>query len=444
MKKLIILIMILFASTIVKAQVQTIKGTVKLTKPKESKTGDKILTINRSGVVTKSTVDVTGISSGSTFKVTGTGLPPSASTDDVYREGMVGIGEPVPAELLDVVGTSTTGGFKVDYTYADGGVTRVQVGENILSEIGVSGRTQGWMLDYFDNSVSMTEPMRGYIYAGDLTGAGVDNFTAGFGLADLTSTRFSRLVFNPAAEGNDTNWWGRFQSSNVAGDFSELVTRTNGVGIGHGLESQLDLYVNNVETDNSRLYITPHWFRFNNGNINLGNLWGINTYTEGYLIGDTMAKTGTAETTIGAPAFNVVVDADGTMSTTSIVYKTIKVSLTASEIINLSTTPIVAIAAPGVGKVIVVTNAVYKYNFGTVAFDNNGINVRLIGGNQYVESGAIINGVVDKIVVGNVITGLTAFTVLENTGIDILATADSVATGDGTLDVIISYSEITL
>jgi len=120
-----------------------------------------------------------------------------------------------------------------------------------------------------------------------------------------------------------------------------------------------------------------------------------------------------------------------------------KVSLTASQINAIGTTNVTAIAAPGVGKAIRIIDFAGRLNFGTVAFDNNALQIEPssgTGNHQYYIS-TFINGVANTIKTGTKydITG----NIVENTSMVIDGT-DSVAVGDGTVDLYITYEIITL
>ena len=134
-------------------------------------------------------------------------------------------------------------------------------------------------------------------------------------------------------------------------------------------------------------------------------------------------------------------------SVVDLLTKTIKVSLSASEINNLGTTPIEVIAAPGAGKYIKVLSGDYKLTWGSVAFDSNAIVIKTDGSNSY--HAGISNQNVDATedvfqTLTMPVESLSNLTQhIPNTKVVISGT-DSVATGDSTIDVYITYQIITL
>lgn len=125
--------------------------------------------------------------------------------------------------------------------------------------------------------------------------------------------------------------------------------------------------------------------------------------------------------------------------------KTVKVSLTASEIKNIGTTPIEAIATPGVGKFIrIVGEATLSLNWGSIAFDNNDINLDIVGSTTtgYRFWSGILNDTNDVLIKSKESSSIPN-DIVENAAINITGT-DSVATGDSIIDVYITYEIITL
>jgi hypothetical protein len=125
----------------------------------------------------------------------------------------------------------------------------------------------------------------------------------------------------------------------------------------------------------------------------------------------------------------------------------IKVSLTANQIKNLGTTPITAIPAQGVGTYIRVTSCDAFLNWNSVAFDGNIIYVGADGSTPYFELGSAFTNLTsqtaDSNASGQTKIGNNLNFMAKNTAIVISGT-DSVATGDSTIDVYITYEVITL
>lgn len=119
----------------------------------------------------------------------------------------------------------------------------------------------------------------------------------------------------------------------------------------------------------------------------------------------------------------------------------VKRTLTADEINNIGTTPVELIPAPGVGKSIIITRATAKYNFNTQQFDNN--TIEIIASNGIKKQFYIVNllNSTATIHVSCYIDNTGDF--VENDSIIAVGT-DSVAVGDSTLDIYITYEIITL
>lgn len=136
-------------------------------------------------------------------------------------------------------------------------------------------------------------------------------------------------------------------------------------------------------------------------------------------------------------------------STNSSGVSTVKVSVSSSEILNLFTTPKTLIAAPGLGKVLNVLRVYYKVNFGTVAYSNPSLSVVL--GTGVVTPFQIVNGlsnVLNVTTTSFVRPAMTTTVVNADFGYNnqelVLKAAAAPTSGDGTLDVYITYEVITL
>lgn len=125
--------------------------------------------------------------------------------------------------------------------------------------------------------------------------------------------------------------------------------------------------------------------------------------------------------------------------------KKIKYSLTASQINNLGTTPIDIIPAPGVGKIIEVVRAYAKLNWGSVAFNANymylGNTIITDEANNSIYS-EFLASTADKIKQISNYNSINSITV-ENAPLKLLGT-DSVAVGDSTVDIYVTYTITTL
>tara|TARA_B110000285_G_scaffold54254_1_gene61776 strand:+ start:19 stop:594 length:576 start_codon:yes stop_codon:yes gene_type:complete len=120
-----------------------------------------------------------------------------------------------------------------------------------------------------------------------------------------------------------------------------------------------------------------------------------------------------------------------------------KISLTAAQIKSLGTTPIDAIAAPGAGKYIRVSDCDGWLTWGSVAFDDNPITLTAVGAGD-------VQALDDYSLLAKTSTTNNRFGVyetvdpyVENAKLQVTGT-DSVLTGDSTVDIYISYEIITL
>ena len=119
----------------------------------------------------------------------------------------------------------------------------------------------------------------------------------------------------------------------------------------------------------------------------------------------------------------------------------VKVSLTASQINNIGTTPVLAIPAQGVGTVIQIISAIGKANSNTSPFDGT-INLKYSG--RSVPTMLFPNSL-KTTDVDIILTGIY-FGILEigqNEDLTISGT-DSTIVGDGTIDIYITYEITTL
>lgn len=122
------------------------------------------------------------------------------------------------------------------------------------------------------------------------------------------------------------------------------------------------------------------------------------------------------------------------------VYRT-KVSLTASQLKSIGTTPIELIPAPGAGKIINPIRYFASFNWGSVAFDTNDLIIETVGSSSTLATTAIVDDTADVIWSAGFGGGNNAL--VANAAVQIRGT-DSVASGDSTIDVYIIYEIITL
>lgn len=121
---------------------------------------------------------------------------------------------------------------------------------------------------------------------------------------------------------------------------------------------------------------------------------------------------------------------------------TVKVSLSSAEILALFTTPKVLVAAPGAGKILAPIRIVIKNNFGTEGYSGGPIlinlgTLNLLSNTTYQLS----NNAYDfRALTGNAANS----TNLSNTAITASVASSNPTLGDGTVDMYITYTTITL
>lgn len=161
---------------------------------------------------------------------------------------------------------------------------------------------------------------------------------------------------------------------------------------------------------------------------------------------------GTATVSYESPTAGLVYQADYSANYTdrSVVDKgfvdtrvnTIKVSLSAAQILTANSVPIEVVAAPGAGKIISVLSALCKFTYGTTQFDGGGL------GNLILDT--LTDPIMSTGVIGN---STSSFDVLSQAyggtqfapNLALLFKTDSDSTvGDSTIDLYITYSIITL
>jgi len=151
-------------------------------------------------------------------------------------------------------------------------------------------------------------------------------------------------------------------------------------------------------------------------------------------------------TLVGADIKSVIDYVDQEIDTITPIQKTIKRTLTSAEILNLFTTPIELVPAI-TGKLLVPQFLHQKYNHNTAAYTTSGLFRLGLGTISFVP----INFTPIVISADNA-QGLTNFTINQSTSgltyanlpIVVGATTANPASGDGTLDLYLTYLEITL
>lgn len=117
--------------------------------------------------------------------------------------------------------------------------------------------------------------------------------------------------------------------------------------------------------------------------------------------------------------------------------RTVKVSLTAAQIKTLNSAPITLVAAQGTGTIIKPIEIVLSYNYGTAVFDNLSIRGQFSASIIPIGVSSITQQSNDVLNYSRASTGSSSLAI--NQAFILTASADSVATGDGTMDVWLTY-----
>lgn len=124
----------------------------------------------------------------------------------------------------------------------------------------------------------------------------------------------------------------------------------------------------------------------------------------------------------------------------------IKITIDSADILTSNSSPIELIAAPGVGKIIFPTSALIVYNFGTAGYTTNTTtNLKLGLYHTLWTSPNLIAQAQDAVQFATLSeVGAVVAPVPSNTALTFTSSTGDPAAGDGTLDIYINYSIITL
>lgn len=153
---------------------------------------------------------------------------------------------------------------------------------------------------------------------------------------------------------------------------------------------------------------------------------------------------------IGVNSSNQVVLPNGAITPTGSVGLSVAVTLTAAQIIGLNLTPVVLVAAPGAGLVLVPEQLVFEMTTTSTQFTGGGVVAPVYHGATTALTGNTIPAAVITTTAGtsNTLLSLGAVangtTLTSNTGIDLYAATGNFAAGTGTAKVILYYKVITL
>jgi len=125
-----------------------------------------------------------------------------------------------------------------------------------------------------------------------------------------------------------------------------------------------------------------------------------------------------------------------------------KVSLSSTQILSVNSIPIELLPAPGTGKTYAILEVQLKLNYGTATYaGGTTINIQFANAGLTILSQATILASTTSrmgIMSRTATSGAIATQYLENTAVYITTAASNPTTGDGTLDVYVTYKIITL
>jgi len=163
-------------------------------------------------------------------------------------------------------------------------------------------------------------------------------------------------------------------------------------------------------------------------------------YTNSTAVGTNAEPTASNQVVLGNSSVTEVVMGNGEILNN---IKRVKVSLTATNVNNIGTTPITAITNPGTGFVINVISAFASLTYGATAFDNNTLDLETSGaGGTLFTWSSFLDSTADNLKTADR-TSASDDDLIANTAV-VLTGTDSVATGDSTVDVYITYEIIEL
>lgn len=132
---------------------------------------------------------------------------------------------------------------------------------------------------------------------------------------------------------------------------------------------------------------------------------------------------------------------------TSAFRNTVRLALTAAQIITSHSVPVSLVAAPGAGKVLILEWLTFQFKFGTVQFTGGGA----LGAVQHGQTANLLSGAVAQATIQAAASAFisagapaAALALGTNLGIDILTAGADFAAGDSTAIVTATYTTLTV
>jgi len=162
---------------------------------------------------------------------------------------------------------------------------------------------------------------------------------------------------------------------------------------------------------------------------------------------ETTAGANTADR-IGTMLENIIDSKVNNLDVVSGTVLTTKVTLSSAEILALNSTPKTLIAAPGSGKLIRVLSIVEKLNYGSATYATNILQqFRYTGTTTVIANNSLLGSTENTIaeqLASTAVTYSTATSDPVNKAVELTVQTGNPTTGDGTLDVYVTYTVITL
>lgn len=209
---------------------------------------------------------------------------------------------------------------KSDYEYnSDIEVITQTGGDDIGDFLGIESNILKGFFNYYVNNAKYNKLMV-VNTLGDFLGAGaqkdIGTMTGTIRkLGDGYSAFFTHPMFTTTTVEED-DFEAKVKSINTGLDHAHVHTKTKGMENeatpipGYGEEALVEMHASNVETDKTRVYVSPHFFDIGNL-IKLAEGYKNSTFKEGYTHTDTSEKTGTPQTVLGPPKTLLGIDENG-------------------------------------------------------------------------------------------------------------------------------------
>jgi hypothetical protein len=285
-------------------------------------------------------------------------------------------------EALIAIGeeSSSQGGIKFDFTYADSKQVRYGLGGvNLGSEIGIpSSGVKGAFMQYLGDTNYPNQ--QNVFLMGDFLLAGAQkNFGVTIGNFSLAGSEYAGIFTEPFFTNDEGDFIVKLKSINADGDHAHIHAKTVGyenqvTSIGdYGEEALIEINAENTEGDRTRVYVSPHNVEVNKI-LRLTGPYLTDTYKPGATLTDDISKTGTDATVLSDHRVALSIDSLGYVMAApqARLVRTATLSLDSATISTANTGGgVEIIPAPPSGYYINVIGGTIDYDFNTTAFDGD-------------------------------------------------------------------------